>query len=158
LNTIERELKHRTFGESDERLVKSEIQFTEGCHLLGTRGFCQSERGRRFYELSLDAAGPVELRGISHSPRCQTGGQTLQRTARLDGVSNILTGEDARRISTVGQLFQQPFLMQLFERCASYGPGRAEAFRKFHLFDGLSRGQFTAQDHLAYGNQHLRAA
>ncbi len=37
LNTIDRELKHRAFCECDESLVKSQIQFTEACHLLGTR-------------------------------------------------------------------------------------------------------------------------
>ncbi len=128
LNTIERELKHRAFRECNQSLVKSQIQFTEACHLLDSRRFRGAERSRRGYEFSLDTAGPVELRGIGDSPCCQTGGHALQRAARLDRVGNILPGEDTRRVSTLGQFFEQPLLMELFQGCANDRPRGAELF------------------------------
>ena len=93
LNTIERELKHRAFRECDESLVKSQIQFAEACHLLDSRRFREAERSRRFTSSALNAAGWVELRGIGDSPCRQTRRQTLQRSARLDRVRDILLGE-----------------------------------------------------------------
>ena len=154
LDTIERKLQHRAFRNCDKSLVKSQIQFAEACHLPGSRRFRGPERSDRLGELRIDAACAGELRGIGDSPRRQTRSQTLQRAARLNRIRDVLLGENTRRVSARGQLFQQPFVVQFCQRRTNDWPGCVELLGKLNLLDCFSRGQFAAQDHLSNRNQN----